>query len=620
MAQNGVMDDHLVELAAAYGVATWYENGEKRRIDVAADVVAEVLEQFGVAADSPVPAATDELPPTIVLRTGRTRALPAPATVRTEDGDVLDVGTELPADLPLGWHELSAGDQTVTLVVAPEKLPEPPRTWGWMLQLYAMHSRGSWGVGDLSDLREFLTWANGSGAGVVLLNPLHAVAPVHPIQPSPYSPSSRRHTNPVYLRVEDTDEYRAADEATRAAVDALRPPRDRELIDYDEAWQAKIDALDLLKPADLREGDDFALYCALAEVHGADWRAWPEELRHPSSEAARRARTELAARVSFHAWLQELCDRQLASARATAADMTIGIVHDLPVGVDPGGADAWAAQDVLATGVTVGAPPDAFNQRGQDWSLPPWHPRRLAEAGYRPFRDLLRAVFRHSDGMRIDHIAGLWRLWWIPPGGDARRGTYVHYDAEAMLGILALEAHRAGAMVIGEDLGTVEPVVTKTLHQQAMLSSTVLWFGEEAPSDWPELATASVSTHDLPTAAGFLRGEHVRVRAELGVLAGDVDAEYTNAARERRTLLAVLGVDGDTPEEDVIIAMHRLLAGTPCRVVLASPYDVIGETRQPNLPGTVREYPNWRIPFPVDLAAFTTDPRVSRAVEAIARR
>ena len=614
------MDDHLVELANAHGVATWYEDGDKRRVDVPADVVAAVLEQLGVAADGPLPPATDELPPTIVLRAGRTRTLPAPATVRTEDGELLDVGTELPGDLPLGWHELSAGDQTVTLVVAPEKLPEPPRTWGWMLQLYAMHSRGSWGVGDLADLREFLTWANGSGAGVVLLNPLHAVAPVHPIQPSPYSPSSRRHTNPIYLRVEDTDEYRAADEATRVAVDALRPPRDRELIDYDEAWQAKIDALELLKPVEHRAGDDFALYCALAEVHGADWREWPEELRHPSGEAARRARAELAERVSFHAWLQELCDRQLATARETAGDMTIGIVHDLPVGVDPGGADAWALQDVLATGVTVGAPPDAFNQQGQDWSLPPWHPRKLAEAGYRPYRDLLRAVFRHSDGMRIDHIAGLWRLWWIPPGGDARRGTYVHYDPEAMLGILALEAHRAGAMVIGEDLGTVEPVVTRTLHEQAMLSSAVLWFEQEAPADWPELATASVSTHDLPTAAGFLRSEHVRVRAELGVLAGDADEEYASAARERRRLLAVLGVDAGTPEEDVIIAMHRLLAGTPCRVVLASPYDVIGETRQPNLPGTIRQYPNWRIPFPVDLAAFTADPRVARAVEAIARR
>ncbi|MFI9384907.1 4-alpha-glucanotransferase [Kutzneria sp. NPDC052558] len=632
------MDDQLVKLADAHGVATWYEGSERRRIEVAADVVVEVLAKLGVDASGPEAIRTalaqvtaDTLPPTIVLRQGHPLPLPhagngpflASATVRTEDGETLEIGDEIPGDLPLGWHTLTAGDREITLVVAPKSLPEPPRTWGWMLQLYAMHSTGSWGVGDLRDLTDFVTWSKDNGAGVVLLNPMHAVAPVHPIQPSPYSPSSRRHTNPVYLRVTETAEYRRADDATKAAVDALKPDHEPELIDYDQVWDAKIKALELLKPATTPAGDDFALYCALAEVHGADYREWPEELRHPDNPEVRaQADPE---RVGFHAWLQQLCDQQLETAREAAEGMAVGIVHDLPVGVDPGGADAWALQDVLATGVTVGAPPDAFNQQGQNWSLPPWHPRRLAEAGYKPYRDLLRAVFRHSQGLRIDHIAGLWRLWWIP-GGDARRGTYVRYDADAMTGILALEAHRAQAAVIGEDLGTVEPVVTETLHANNMLSSAVLWFerdddGNLVPQqDWPQEATASISTHDLPTAAGFLRSEHVRVRAELGVLAGDVDAEYANAAKERRELLAVLGLDESAAEEDVIVAMHALLAGTPCRLVLASPYDVIGETRQPNLPGTVDEYPNWRIPFPVDVAAFLADPRVSRAVSTMRDR
>ncbi|HEY0496529.1 MAG TPA: 4-alpha-glucanotransferase [Kutzneria sp.] len=627
------MDDQLVELADAHGVATWYEGSERRRVDVPADVVVSVLAKLGVAADTPeaVTAALaevrrDELPPTIVLRTGQTRRLPASepgATIRTEGGETVPVADEIPGDLPLGWHTLVVGDREITLVVAPDKLPEPPRTWGWMLQLYSMHSRESWGVGDLQDLKDFVTWSKDTGAGVVLLNPMHAVAPVHPIQPSPYSPSSRRHTNPVYLRVTETNEYLAADEPTRAAVDALKPDATGDLIDYDRVWDAKIKALELLKPSERKDGDDFAVYCALAEVHGADYRDWPEELRHPDNPAV----SEQAdpARVSFHAWLQELCDQQLEQARQAAEDMAVGIVHDLPVGVDPGGADAWALQDVLAPGVTVGAPPDAFNQQGQNWSLPPWHPRKLAEAGYRPYRDLLRAVFRHSQGLRIDHIAGLWRLWWIP-GGDARKGTYVRYDADAMTGILALEAHRAGAVVIGEDLGTVEPVVTETLHTNNMLSSAVLWFERDdngamlPPRNWPERAAASISTHDLPTAAGFLRSEHVRVRAELEVLAGDVEAEYAQAAKERRELLAALGEDESAAEEDVIIAMHALLAGTPCRVALASPYDVIGETRQPNLPGTVDEYPNWRIPFPIHLAAFLADPRVSRAVSTMRDR
>jgi len=655
------MDDQLVRLADAHGVATWYEGSERRRIEVDADVVVEVLAKLGVDASGPdairealAQVTADDLPPTIVLRAGETRRLPSPAnarkdpftapseskgsflalnerkgpflasaTVRTEGGETVEVGDEIPGDLPLGWHTLISGDREITLVVAPKSLPEPPRTWGWTLQLYAMHGKGSWGVGDLKDLRDFVTWSRENGAGVVLLNPMHAVAPVHPIQPSPYSPSSRRHTNPVYLRVTDTSEYDQADDATKAAVDALKPDREPELIDYDEVWDAKIKALELLKPSEHKQGDDFAVYCALAEAHGADYREWPAELRHPDNpEVKKQADPE---RVSFHAWLQELCDQQLEMARQAAEGMAIGIVHDLPVGVDPGGADAWALQDVLATGVTVGAPPDAFNQQGQNWSLPPWHPRRLAEAGYQPYRDLLQAVFRHANGLRIDHIAGLWRLWWIP-GGDARRGTYVRYDADAMTGILALEAHRARASVIGEDLGTVEPVVTETLHANNMLSSAVLWFerddyGHLLPQqDWPQEATASISTHDLPTAAGFLRSEHVRVRAELGVLAGDVDAEYANAAKERRELLDVLHENESAAEEDVIIAMHALLAGTPCRLVLASPYDVIGETRQPNLPGTVNEYPNWRIPFPVDVAAFMADPRVSRAVSTMRDR
>jgi len=647
------MDDQLVELADAHGVATWYEGSERRRVDVPADVVVSVLAELGVKADTPeaVRAALtqvrrDALPPTIVLRAGHPHPLPPPTdagkdaftasnagkasfpasgggAIRLEDGGIVEVDGEIPGDLPLGWHTLTVQDRDITLVIAPERLPEPPRTWGWMLQLYSMHSRESWGVGDLKDLKDFVTWSKDTGAGVVLLNPMHAVAPVHPIQPSPYSPSSRRHTNPVYLRVTETNEYLVASDATKAAVDALKPDDTTDLIDYDRVWDAKIKALELLKPAELRPGDDFAVYCALAEVHGADYREWPEELRHPDNPAVREQADP--DRISFHAWLQELCDRQLEQARLAAEDMAVGIVHDLPVGVDPGGADAWALQDVLATGVTVGAPPDAFNQQGQNWSLPPWHPRKLAEAGYQPYRDLLRAVFRHSQGLRIDHIAGLWRLWWIP-GGDARKGTYVRYDADAMTGILALEAHRAGAVVIGEDLGTVQHKVTETLHTNNMLSSAVLWFERDDNGDmlpqrnWPERAAASISTHDLPTAAGFLRSEHVRVRAELGVLAGDVDAEYAQAAKERRELLTVLGENESAAEEDVIIAMHALLAGTPCRIALASPYDVIGETRQPNLPGTVDEYPNWRIPFPIHLAAFLTDPRVSRAVSTMRDR
>jgi 4-alpha-glucanotransferase len=345
----------------------------------------------------------------------------------------------------------------------------------------------------------------------------------------------------------------------------------------------------------------------------------------------------LAPRVAFHAWVQQRCAEQLTSVRDAARDsgMALGVLHDLAVGVDPEGGDAWALADVLATGVSVGAPPDNFTPRGQNWGLPPWRPDRLAATGYAALRDTLRAVFMHADGLRIDHVAGLWRLWWVPPGDTPDRGTYVHYDADVMLAVLALEAHRAGAIVVGEDLGTVEPEVTEALGSSGMLGCAVSWFtrDESAPDQplllsgqWPERAVATVSTHDLPTAAGFLRGEHVRTRAELGLL-DDVSGERVVAERERAEWLALLRAEGLLPDEDaasahgghraapdeaaIIVAMHRFLASTPSRLKLISPYDVVAETRQPNLPGTVDEYPNWRLPLPHTLEELCVDSRVA---------
>ena len=296
----------------------------------------------------------------------------------------------------------------------------------------------------------------------------------------------------------------------------------------------------------------------------------------------------------------------------------------------PGGADGWALQDVLALGVHVGAPPDAFSQQGQDWGLPPWRPDRLDATGYAAYRDLLRATLRYADGMRIDHVAGLWRLWWVPPGESPARGTYVHYDSEVMLAVLTLEAWRAGALVIGEDLGTVEREVTEGLVERNILGSSVLWFTRDidAPGDpllppdrWNPESVATVSTHDLPTASGFLRGEHVRVRAELGLL-DDPDAEKARAELDRLELVELLREEGlvsgaDPGEDQLIVAMHALLARSRSRLVLVSPYDVIGEGRQPNLPGTVDQYPNWRLPLPASLEELRDDPRVRVVVDEL---
>ena len=646
------MDEDLARLAARHGVATEYRDGGRRPVGIDPEVVTRVLELLDVDAGSPAAvraalaqaderAAAGLLPGTIAARTDRPRPLPAPGVLVDERGGRRAV-TAIPAGLEPGWYRLETDRQAVTVVVAPPALPAPERAWGWMLQLYALHSAGSWGIGDLADLRGFAEWTGAAhGAGAVLLNPLHAITPVPPVQPSPYTPSSRRFGTPLALRITDLDAYRRADAGTRAEVDALRPETTGERIEHDRVWAAKRAALELLWRADGRpepagagaEEWEFATFCALAERYGGRWSRWPGELASPSSPGVARARRELAPRVAFHAWVQQQVQGQLAAVRDAARAVGVRVVHDLAVGCDPEGADAWALQDVLALGVRVGAPPDAFSQQGQDWGLPPWRPDRLAATGHAAYRDLLRALVRQADGLRIDHVAGLWRLWWVPPGGPADRGTYVHYDAEVMLAVLTLEAHRAGALVIGEDLGTVEPEVTEGLAERGMLGSSVLWFTRDrdapgepllAPRRWPERSVATLSTHDLPTAAGYLSGEHVRARAELGLL-DDVAAEQARAAAERAELVALIRAEGlldgaaEPSTEELVVALHALLARSRSRLVLVSPYDVVGELRQPNLPGTVDEYPNWRLPLPVSLEELRTDPRVARVLDMVRR-
>jgi 4-alpha-glucanotransferase len=645
----------LAQLASAHGVATSYEDWSSRPVQVRRSAVVAALAALDVDAATPEAVsaalvAREEalwrrvLPPSVVLRGAERRLelrVPQDAEVSLqvllEDGGVLDVPVpkvvaerrgdavlrpvELPR-LPLGWHRLSARTagapaQECVLVVAPGRIPLPEgldRAWGWMVQLYSLRSRGSWGIGDYGDLRTVIESSSADGAGAVLLNPLHAETPVPPINPSPYSPSSRRFRSVLYLRIEDVPEYRAAPQDVREAVAALRPPLDPDRVLRDLPWSAKVAALELLWPlhraqdlaAHRAEGgrplEQFALFCALAEQHGTPWQSWPEQLRRPDGPAVAEAAREAADRIAFWCWVQLLVDEQLAGL---GADMAVGVVHDLAVGVDAGGADAWALQDALALGTTVGAPPDSFNQQGQDWGLPPWRPDRLAELGYLPLRDVVRGCLRHAGGLRIDHVMGLFRLWWVPQGAGAADGTYVSYDSDAMLGVLALEATRAGALVVGEDLGTVEERVRTDLDALGVLGSAVLWFERDddtgefvPPQRWRPLALATVTTHDLPTAAGFLAEEHVRVRHELGQLGVPLEQEQERARQERALLLEMLDRTGllARTRGDAVLAMHAALAASPCRLVLAAFGDAVGDLRQPNLPGTVDEYPNWRLP------------------------
>ena len=681
--------DDLSRLAELHGVATSYQPSAHRTVTASATALTLALAALDV--DTGTPAAVRAaltarerqlserlLPPTVVCWSGAEPEAPD-ALASLPAGTRLHIETEqgetraAVAHLPPGVHRLTAtapDGRTATshLVVAPPRLPTPPgRSYGLLVQLYSLLSRRSWGMGDLGDLAELAAWAGRAlGAGFVQVNPLHAAVPGAPTDPSPYRPSSRRFPDPVHLRVEDVPEFAYVEDRERVRGLLERAGRLREavlekgeLIDRDAVWEAKREALELVREVPLgpgrraayadflaREGqalEDHATWCALAEVHGSDWLRWPEGLRDPRSPETARARGELMDRVDFHCRLAWLTDTQLTAAQRAAreAGMPVGIVHDLAVGVHPGGADAWAQQDYFAAGMSVGAPPDAFNARGQDWGLPPWRPDRLAESGYAPYRRLLRALFGYAGALRIDHVMGLFRLWWVPQGQAPTEGTYVRYDAEAMLAILVLEASRAGAVVIGEDLGTVEPGVRETLRARGVLGTSVLWFERDwdgdgrplPPESWRADCLATATTHDLPPTAARLTGEHVELRDRLGLLTRPLEEERAEAAADTGEWLELLsrlgllrgtgGGHGTCEEEAEIQAVHRFLLSTPARMVGIWLPDGVGDRRPQNLPGTWDQYPNWRLPIAdadgraVTLEELAASPRVRGLVEVL---
>jgi 4-alpha-glucanotransferase len=559
-----------------------------------------------------------------------------------EVGDRLvgEASFELPPDLPLGYHTLrmrsGARRASASLIVTPRWLGFPEqmgtrRTWGLAAQLYSVRSQRSWGVGDLADLADLAVWSAAEhDAGFVLVNPLHAAEPTLPMEPSPYLPTTRRFANPIYLRVEQIPEFAYLSEGDRLAVSALRVELDAALqgldrVDRDTSWAAKQAALRIVHAVprsagrDLayeafrrREGvglEDFATWCTIAQQHGSDWHEWPEELRHPANPQVDAYRAGHADEVDFHRWLQWVLEEQLAGTQASAvrAGMVLGIMHDLAVGVHPDGSDAWGLQDVLAQGINVGAPPDPYNQMGQDWSQPPWRPDQLAAQAYEPFRALVSASLRHAGGLRVDHVIGLFRLWWIPEGEPPTAGTYVRYDHEALIGILALEAYRSRALVVGEDLGTVEPWVRDYLRERGILGTSILWFEFDEqgqplrPEAWREYCLASVTTHDLPPTAGYLAGDHVRIRESLDLLTRPLEEELEADATDRGAWLHELAERGalapNATVEETIQALHRFLTWTPSRLLLVSLVDAVGDRRMQNQPGTTDEYPNWRVPL-----------------------
>lgn len=610
------------------------------------------------------------LPPTTVTTVGQPKDFfvhvpdgsSVTVTVRCEDGSVcateqlehlvaprvvdgLPIGEakfRLPVDLPIGWHEIVAvvGDtatrtdaETATLIVAPQSATSnlDSKVWGIMAQLYQARSAESWGIGDLHDLRTLGAWGAQHKADFVLVNPFHAPSVTTPIEPSPYLPTSRRFADPSLIRVEDLATDLELHEAEVARMRELasygQSMNHTDAIDRDASWLAKREALGICFEAARRgkndrwrlfgdyceiEGQsliDFATWCAMCEQLGGNWRDWAEEFQDPSNGEVDEFRQAHADRIEFYCWVQfSLHEQKIRTQQALLdAGMKIGVMNDLAVGVHPSGADAWSLNHSLARGVSVGAPPDAYNQMGQDWSQPPLRPDALERTGYAPLRDMLRKAFVGAGALRIDHILGMFRQWWVPAGMPATQGTYVTFDHEAMIGVLLLEAERAGALVIGEDLGTVSELTRQVMAERHVYGTQIMWFESEAegspkrPEDYRAECLASVTTHDLPPTAGYLELAHIELRERLGVLTRPVEVETQEALATLdayRDILKAEGlIDEEPTTEDLVLALHRHMTASASRLFQVALADLARDRRPINQPGTYREYPNWTLPL-----------------------
>lgn len=674
----------LIQLAKLNGISTSYIDQLGTYVEIRDEVLVSVLAALGVDASSDEAiAASYELTkqriadtlvePTIVKFIGKEATTP----IRAKGHDVtlrllLEDGTRyegnlcmylapqtdgsltltLPDDIPAGYHTLrvNAGPLhgEARLICAPARVPLPPavaekQRWGWMAQMYSIRSAESWGVGDYGDLKLLLTdAAEKSHADFMLINPIHATAPVEPLEPSPYLPESRRFMNVTYIRPQDIEEYAGLDEAALAEVERLHaevaPANDNaDELDINSAWWHKRQALQLVfkvprsaerqaafeafKEAagpDLRA---FAAWSVAFQVWGAPWEGtWFAETNRDSPEVAELMRDH-ADMVEFECWLQWIADEQVTAAQTAAREsgMALGLMQDMAVGVHSLGADVWWNPERFAVGsVTVGCPPDFYNQQGQDWGQPPFNPNYLAKTGYGVYREMVHNMFSHAGAVRIDHVLGLFRLWWIPQGEGARGGAYVTYDYEAMIAILTIEASRVNGLVVGEDLGTVPDYVRTVLAEHGLLGCTVEWFARvddspnagdpyADPADYRKYALASVTTHDLPPTAGYLQFEHVKLREELNLLTGPVEEFQASATAERQAMLDRLveselitpeiAADVDDHIQEIVEAMHKMLLRSPSVLLQAALVDGVGETRSQNQPGTSSEYCNWRVPL-----------------------
>jgi 4-alpha-glucanotransferase len=546
--------------------------------------------------------------------------------------DVVDGVAELPGKLPLGYHEVSANGSSMRLIVGPDSARRvaPGKHAGLGVTLYGLRSRRNWGCGDFRDLRDLIDWAVPAlHADFIALNPLHAIHNRTPYNASPYLPNSIFYRNFLYLNVEAVPGYEETPEI-RAEAERLRAT---DIVQYEAVAALKRRALQQIFDSNppnaacrnwvAAEGNLLRLYCTYCvldeHLHAADpnlwvWPDWPEQFRDPSNAAVAEFAIGHEREILFHGWLQWLIDQQLAAVQkhARASGMRIGLYHDLALATDRCGSDLWAHRAFFVNGARVGSPPDDFSPAGQDWSFPPPNQRRHVEDGYRLYTESIRKSMRHGGALRIDHVMRLFRLYWIPEGQTAANGAYVRDRAADLVRILALESVRNDAVIIGEDLGTVEDEVRETLARFGILSYRLLIFEQNAagfklPYEYPEQALVSTTTHDLPTIAGFWTGEDIEARLRAGTIDEQArDSQRLDRIRDKQRLLDALFKARLLPDDferdagriplltpPLQSALLGFLAITPSALWLINQEDITGETLQQNLPGTTAEYPNW---------------------------
>ena len=612
--------------------------------------------------------ATRRVPEEIVGSAGATLGIPlrsaAEWRLELEGGGIREGHDEreIALTLPAGLHRLNVADERCLVIVAPERAPAlgdlagRSRAWGVSVALYGLCSTRNLGVGDYRDLAEAAEQMARLGADFIGINPVHAHGTAGEGF-SPYSPTCRsalesRHIAPDAapgfedcVGVRRLLEEQAADlevEKAGALVDYAAQRRRQHQV-LQALYRATIEAhgpafadLAAWRDGSGRALEWFAVFEAIACVHGPDWRAWPESLRFAGSPDVRRFASENEAAVRYHAWLQWLAGRQVAGAQAAAreAGMAFGLYLDLAVGVRPGGADTWAAPACFARGVSLGAPPDAFSPEGQTWNLAPLNPSGLRAAAYQPFIRMLRATMAHAGIIRIDHVLGLDRSFWVPESGVP--GGYVSYPLESLLALVRIEAARAGCVVIGEDLGSVPKGLRRRLAGAGLLGCAVLPFerngrGFRPPRRYRPASLASAGTHDTPTLKGWWCGRDIELRHRLGQhTAEECRAALAARAAERGALCRLLVEEGHAPpdldpaapppeaDDAIVVAIHALLAGAASLLLAVQLDDALRILEQQNLPGTIDAHPNWRRRYPVGVEALARDPRLTAIASVVA--